>query len=198
MATNPVYQYLDDLGVQELINVVTDMIQENIDEIIVKEIPSDENDDVALSSKAALTFIESISQLIDSVNNNTIEKSKNDIQHLRREVTDSAISLTHLTISFVTGRIGTVSSPKHDVLYFQRSSEDTDVWNLYIYNMNNKWIWVGESNYEMEKYWSKDEIDDWSKRFYDISIRKLTFSEIKKAIKHAAINTGILDQSYAD
>lgn len=175
-----VYQFLDDLGTREFINVVMEVIGENFDNKVVDSIGSSAESDKMPSAASVLTLINELNNLIESLCN-SVDDANNSVEELSIEAINT---LSKLNIEMVTGNIEEeVSDPHDNILYFQHDNEEDSTWVIYIYK--DKWISVGETKYDLLKYWKKDDIDTLRERFYELSIEMLTDDEIKSIVSSA-------------
>ena len=153
MATNPVYQVLDDLGTQEFMNVILTIVDEYFTSYTTRVVDGDHNrDDRMPTSQASLTLANQVNTVTANVRaelgsvSSVIEETRRDI-HRR----------VHLTFQTVTGPISSITNPRGDVVYLQHDSSADITWVVYVYN--NGWISVGDFTKDFANYWSKDNTD---------------------------------------
>ena len=180
--SNNVYQFLDDLGTQEFIDVVKEIAEENLEKSICTDIDSESTDNEMPSAKSVLSLID---QVINVINNTTGEIS--DVRKSLQDacgycgITVAGIGasniMEHLKFSFITGDINIlVTNPDSSILYFQHDSEDDNTWTMYIYK--DKWLVVGETKYDLLNYWSKDN-DEILQEVYNRVIGSIASNNIK-------------------
>jgi len=193
MATNPVYQFLDDLGTQEFIRVVLEVAEENFDDQMTTVINTNSaTDELMPTAKATLTLTRQLENLIQEISDTKLKGARLVLDYMRgREglqtvfAETQAEALTHLNFVFVTGNISTVTVPRSDQLYLQHDNASDVTWNMYVHDAAKGWICVGESKYDLLNYWSKGETNSLIERFYTKYIQKITTDEIKTVIKNA-------------
>lgn len=181
---NSIYQFLDDLGTQEFINVLMEVSETILQDKILTDVDDVTSEDQMLSSKTVLDLIDAIKEIISNLNSE-LDNVQGVIADIPTWVsTEYPSALNTLEIEFVTGSIeDKIPDPKSNVLYFQHDDESDNTWVLYIYN--GEWKRIGETKYELLNYWSKDELDDFVEKFYQESIDLLTDDEIKMKTKKA-------------
>lgn len=133
------YEFLDKTGVRQLAKDLLNTVNSRISERIVTEV-TDTSDDKHVPSAAA--------------------------------VYKAITSRNHVGIITVTGDINEkvpLEKRSTSMIYFQRDDAEDKTWSIYIWNTNSEdddvdfvpgWICIGDTEVDLDKYWSKDDIDD--------------------------------------
>jgi len=183
------YQFLNELGVQQLAEQLLSKVNVRIHERIVTSIDANASDKQVASAKALYNLINAlqtkdaeIASRLDEhdtqlTNNGSAIASLNESQATQdgkisaletnlQDLIDTVNSLTHLTIETVTGDISTVADPQTDIMYLQRDDENDTTWMMYIWQAPavdgeaGSWINIGDTEVDLSNYWSKDNIEE--------------------------------------
>lgn len=189
MAT-AIYRFLDDLGTQEFINVITEETEKAFDDKLVNTITPSATADQIPTSKATLEMVTGVQAKIENINSRYADAKQKIIDLASKEglnafkTKDASNKITHLETKMITGPISQIKTPDDTVLYFQRDDVNDSRWNIYIwYTPEKKWLCVGNVEENLNDIYSKDETDGLIERFYRISFQKMTRKEIDHDVK---------------
>lgn len=150
------YQFLDEVGIQNLAQELLGKVNVRISERIVNELNASSDDDHVLSAQ----------KLFEILGGDGEESIATQIAGLKTGLTtlDGKVDgLTHLSIELVVGDLNTeVTEPSTSVMYFHKDSDDDKTWDIYIYRAVNDtptWIVVGDTSVDLVDYWKKTDTE---------------------------------------
>jgi hypothetical protein len=202
------YEFLNKASVKTLASQIFAKSIIRIDERIVNDIDANSSDKQVVSARALYDLVaaiqaadkgisdridanveliaaqeEAIGELQEAKTGNADKLS--DIETGIGDLSDAVDGLTHLTIQTVEGSISTVTSPASDVIYLQRDSAEDPSWMIYVYTANNGWVNVGDTELDLTKYWSKDDVTDMQEALGMHNVEALSDDDIIDAVDAA-------------
>lgn len=125
------YEYLDELGLQNIAKGILNQVNSRITERIVTTVDAN-SDDAHVASAAA------------------VYKAIAGSQHTKIKVITGDIDV-----------LVPLEERDPTVMYYQRDNEDDKTWMIYIWDVDNQqWINVGDTEIDLSNYWSKDDTDE--------------------------------------
>lgn len=132
--TNKLINYVDEHGLQTIAKGILSQVNTRITERIVTTL--DENSDDNHIASAATVY-------------------------------KAIVNSKRMSVKFITGNIDElvpIENRDPSVLYFQRDDEEDKTWMIYIWDIDNtRWVCVGDTEIDLNKYWSKDENEELKK-----------------------------------
>ena len=190
------HQFLDDLGTQEMINILLELFVIKIDERVVDTINESSDTEHMPSVTAFNTFFTAYTTGISASTQNKYDDLSSKVDQLDADKEAAEIqvetvkNMSHLRTELVIGDLDTeVTSPEEDVIYFHKDSASSTACVLYTYvsALPDPWVKVGDTKPAMNDLWKKEDISllklalDYSEQEYV----PLTDAEIKTKVDTA-------------
>lgn len=191
------YQFMDDLGTQEVINMILEYGEITIDETLVDNLTSGTiTNDQMPTALAVMTVIQ---ELLNSEATN-IKQGIDQLRSDYKELLERWIKLDSINakVHFIKGNLATeVKDPNPADLYFHCIDEKKNLWTIAVYDpdqIDDPWIEVGNMKDTFLNYWKKTDIPKLREAIFKISNKVVPMSEDKiKAMVKYAVNTFIPD-----
>ena len=201
------YQFMNKESVKHFLDLLFEKTNLRIDERLVNTISAASTDNQVLSAEALYDLVATLTAADTTItsrldaNDTKLSEIGDQISAMQEDqgdqgdqlteiesgisdLGDTVAGLTHLTIQVVEGNIETVvAEPKSDVLYIQRDSETDPSWMIYVHSEANGWVAVGDTELDLTKYWSKDDVADMREALGIHDVEALSDADITETVE---------------